>query len=136
MLKLLETVRDVRPNFLLIGSHHYVQLSAFDIEASGLRPHDDLGSVVAILPSGAAVPKVCRRKLEKIFPRSVLYMSIYGQTETGGAVIGSIEDCEGLGPIKPGCQMKVPFCIVHDTVKYTFNVEFYPPSNLKCSRTV
>ena len=55
----LENVRDHKPSSLLIGSHHYVQLSELDLSVTKVSS-SDLKSVKAITPSGAAVPTICR----------------------------------------------------------------------------
>ena len=52
-------MREHRPTALIVGSHHYVQLSEIDLKAVGIRS-GDLKSVKAITPSGAAVPPTCR----------------------------------------------------------------------------
>ena len=66
MAKILELLPRVRPQYLALGSHHYVQLSESpDLLASGFR--GDLDSVKLMIPSGAAVPDSCRIKIMKSF---------------------------------------------------------------------
>ena len=57
----LENVRDHRPTSVVVGSHHYVQLSEFDLSATTKISSGDLNSVKSITPSGAAVPSICRQ---------------------------------------------------------------------------
>ena len=48
-----------RPTSMVVGSHHYVQLSEIDLSKTKISS-GDLKSVKAITPSGAAVPSICR----------------------------------------------------------------------------
>ena len=57
---LLENVKDHRPSSLVVGSHHYVQLSKFDLSTTKIKC-SDLRSVKSIMPTGAAVPSICRQ---------------------------------------------------------------------------
>ena len=57
---LLENVKDHRPSSMVVGSHHYVQLSEFDLSTTKITCAD-LRSVKSITPSGAAVPSICRQ---------------------------------------------------------------------------
>ena len=90
---------------LLIGTHHYVQLSEYDMRRSQVSPQD-LKSVKAIVPTGAAVPSSCRDGLAKMFPLMAFILEGYGQTETGG-VTGGFQDTPGLGQIVPWAVIKV-----------------------------
>ena len=97
----------------MLGTHHYVQLSEFDLSTTGLSP-DSLKSVKVVIPVGAAVPDICRAKLKKIFPYSVWYMKIYGQSEAG-VVSQGFQEFGGLCRIQPGVTMKVfkGTCSIH-----------------------
>ena len=55
----LQKVRQHRPTSMVVGSHHYVQLSEFDLSTTKISS-SDLKSVKALTPSGAAVPPICR----------------------------------------------------------------------------
>ena len=90
---------------LLIGTHHYVQLSEYDMSRSQVSPQD-LKSVKAIVPTGAAVPSSCREGLAKMFPLMAFILEGYGQTECGG-VTGGFQDNPGLGQIVPWAVVKV-----------------------------
>ena len=57
---LLENVKDHRPSSMVVGSHHYVQLSEFELSTTKITCAD-LRSVKSITPSGAAVPSICRQ---------------------------------------------------------------------------
>ena len=84
-----------------MGSHHYVQMSEEDDPDPSL-----LESVRLIMPTGASVPSVCTEKLKRKFPKCPLFVNLYGQTEAGTVVLGN-QEMVGLGPIKPGCTIKV-----------------------------
>ena len=90
---------------MILGSHHYVQLSEFNLAGTGFNSSDFL-SVKALAASGAAVPDVCKERLQKTFPRSVGYVNGYGQTENGIAITG-LQEFEGLGMLTPGVSLKV-----------------------------
>ena len=94
---------------LIMGSHHYVQMSEQDMPDPGL-----LDSVRLIMPTGASVPRVCTDKLQRKLPKCVLHVNLYGQTESGTVVLGNLE-YEGLGPIKPGCSIKARLFILGHT---------------------
>ena len=85
---------------LVMGSHHYVQVSEENTDPAMLD------SVKIIKPTGASVPAVCTDKLKSKFPMCVFYVNLYGQTESGIVILGN-QEMVGLGPIKPGCRIKV-----------------------------
>ena len=84
-----------------MGSHHYVQMSEEEDPDPSL-----LESVRLIMPTGASVPSVCTEKLKRKFSKCPLFVNLYGQTEAGTVVLGN-QEMVGLGPIKPGCTIKV-----------------------------
>ena len=102
-------MKETKPSMVLLGSHHYVQLSEFNIDKSQVFPHE-LKSVKGIVPLGAAVPSSCRDNLRKIFPLALFIVEGYGQTEAGVMVTGFQEN-PGLGEIVPWCVMKASFLI-------------------------
>ena len=102
---LLEAVKACRPSFLVLGSHHYVQLSEFDLSSTKVSS-SDLNSVKLITANGSAVPPSCKHKLRKIFPLSALHLQGYGQTETYVVTVGLME-YKGLGAIDPRATIKV-----------------------------
>ena len=102
---LLEYVKRYRPSFLILGSHHYVQLSEYDLAFSKMSP-SDLNSVKLITASGSAVPPICKHKLRKNFPLSALHVQGYGLTETY-LVTGGLMEYNGLGAIDPRATIKV-----------------------------
>ena len=63
--RLLSVAKNTRPDAIIMGSHHYVQLSEFDIQKEFLEP-GDFNSVKFVAASGAAVPGSCKEKLQKI----------------------------------------------------------------------
>ena len=105
MQALLEAVKACRPSFLVLGSHHYVQLSEFDLSSTKVSS-SDLNSVKLITANGSAVPPICKHKLRKIFPLSALHLQGYGQTETFVVTVGLME-YNGLGAIDPRATIKV-----------------------------
>ena len=102
---LLGRIKEFRPAVIIVGTHHYVQLSEFDLKTTDYKL-SDFNSVRVIVPSGAAVPAICSTKLRKIFRMSAWYFNGYGQTETYG-LSGGFEAMPGLGALKEGCKMKV-----------------------------
>ena len=103
--KALSCIRDTRPGVLLLGTHHYVQLSEYDISRSKISSQE-LKSVKSIVPLGAAVPSSCREGLTKMFPLTAFITEGYGQTECGVIVTG-FQDNPGLGQIVPWAVVKV-----------------------------
>ena len=65
--KLLEAIKDEKPVSLIIGSHHYVQMSEMDFSLTGLDKQD-LSSVFVVTPVGTSVPEISFTKLQNIFP--------------------------------------------------------------------
>ena len=88
---LFESIQKHRPTLLVMGSHHYVQMSEQDPD-----PRLQLDSVRVMMPTGASVPRVCTEKLKQKFPKCVIYVNLYGQTESGTVVLGN-QEYEGLG---------------------------------------
>ena len=108
MKAVLECVKRHRPSLLIVGSHHYVQLSEYDLSSSKISKND-LKSVKVIIASGSAVPAICKDKLKKnMFPLSAFHVQGYGQTETYVLTIG-LQEYNGLGAIKPAATVKVEF---------------------------
>ena len=52
---------------MVVGTHHFVQMSEMDFEATGME-RKDLASVLWITPVGASVPQITSQNLKKIFP--------------------------------------------------------------------
>jgi len=104
---LLSEIKQSKDRFgaLVLGTHHYVQLSELDLSTVKFKP-SDLYSVKMILPSGAAVPAICRQKLKKIFPFLTFFYNGYGQTEVY-VISGGFQELRGLGRIFPGTTAKV-----------------------------
>ena len=65
--KLLEAIKHEKPTTLIIGSHHYVQMSEMDFSLTGLDKQD-LSSVVVVTPVGTSVPEISFAKLQNVFP--------------------------------------------------------------------
>ena len=105
---------------MILGSHHYVQLSELKLSSNQPEPSDFL-SVKALAASGAAVPDVCKERLQKIFPRSVGYVNGYGQTENGLAISG-LQEFEGLGMLSPGVSLKVVPIRIRHAYYYCFDI--------------
>ena len=84
--KLLEAIRDEKPKLMVIGSHHFVQMSEMEIytncfgeqSLTGLSNFKkDLSSILWVLPVGANVPDICFEKLKNIFYNLSVYKLIY-----------------------------------------------------------
>ena len=62
----IDTIARVKPSFMAIGTHHYVQMS----ESAYLAAKDplDFDSVKYMVPTGAAVPSSCKKKVMERFP--------------------------------------------------------------------
>ena len=106
--KALTSIQKSKPMVLLLGTHHYVQMSEYDLSKSQITCQD-LRSVKAIVPLGAAVPASCRKGLAKLFPLLAFIPEGYGQTECGVVVIG-FQDNPGLGEIVPWAVVKASLC--------------------------
>jgi hypothetical protein len=62
---LLDTIREVKPRGVALGTHHYVQLSESEILKEA-NP-EDLSEVKLLMPSGAAVPSSCEQAIRQKF---------------------------------------------------------------------
>ena len=65
--KLMEAIKTEKPMSIIVGSHHYVQISEMDFSLTGLEK-EDLSSVLWITPVGSSVPEITFSKLQHIFP--------------------------------------------------------------------
>ena len=65
--RLMENAKEAKPACLVIGTHHFVQMSEIDFKLTGLNKKDLL-SVLWITPAGASVPPIATENLKKIFP--------------------------------------------------------------------
>ena len=83
---LLNAIKTARPDTLILGAHHYVQLSEYDVSKSVTM--QDLGSVSKIFPAGSAVPAICEANLKRKFPSLIEVVNGYGQTEAGIISVG------------------------------------------------
>ena len=102
---LLNAIKKAKPGVLMLGAHHYVQLSEHDFHASGEISTDDLLSVTKIFPAGSAVPAICEQKLKEKFPNLESVFNGYGQTECGMISIGKRNS--DLGLLHPAGQLKI-----------------------------
>ena len=73
--KLFQMVKEERPMVLILGTHHYVQMSETNVEDVGIRSND-LDSVLLFSPVGASVPIVCGKQLKKMFCNMKVYYCI------------------------------------------------------------
>ena len=64
--KLFHMVKEERPIVLILGTHHYVQMSETSLEEVGVK-ESDLDSALILSPVGASVPIICRQQLKKVF---------------------------------------------------------------------
>ena len=64
--KLFRAVKEERPMVLILGTHHYVQISETNLEGIGIKKKD-LDSVLIFSPVGASVPIFCGHQLKKMF---------------------------------------------------------------------
>ena len=109
MSLLLQKIKQYKPSVLLTGSHHYVQLSEYDLNKAFKEENiksSDLNSVKAVVPTGSAVPSCCMHEVKKRFQLSVLHLDGYGQTECS-AIAGRTQELVGLGSIYKGVTVKV-----------------------------
>ena len=100
--KFLEAIKNETPKFLVIGSHHFVQISEMDSTLIELDTQD-LSSVFGVVPVGSSVPDVCFKKLQNIFPNLRIRFNGYGTTEAGP--ISFAFSGEHMGLIS--CRVKV-----------------------------
>ena len=71
----MNQVRKVKPASLILGSHHFVQMSEVDLESIGLK-RSDLCSVQWVTPVGASVPPITSTNLKKLFPNMAVSINI------------------------------------------------------------
>ena len=76
---LINTIVNVKPSTVALGTHHYVQMAESD--ALDCVDPEELKSVVLLFPAGAAVPQSCEGKMMKKFNgREFKYRDIYFKT--------------------------------------------------------
>ena len=68
-------IKQTKPLCVVVGTHHFVQMSEIDFESTGLDKKD-LASVMWITPVGASVPQITSQNLKKIFPNMVVIQMI------------------------------------------------------------
>ena len=83
---LLNAIKTARPDTVILGAHHYVQLSEYDVSKTVTM--QDLDSVSKIFPAGSAVPSICEANLKRKFPSLIEVVNGYGQTEAGIISVG------------------------------------------------
>ena len=68
LLKVFEAAKEAKASSLILGTHHYVQMSEMSLDdMEGMR-QEDLSGVTSVAPVGASVPIICADKMMKIFP--------------------------------------------------------------------
>ena len=65
---MFHTIKKERPIAIILGTHHYVQMSEVNMEDFSDIKKNDLESVLFFAPVGASVPIICMRKLMTMFP--------------------------------------------------------------------
>ena len=65
---MFQTIKEEQPVAVILGTHHYVQMSEANIEDFSGINKNDLNSVFFFCPVGASVPTICGQKLKKMFP--------------------------------------------------------------------
>ena len=73
--RILETVKEVKPLGMTLGTHQFVQMSEIDFESIGLSKND-LAAVFWITPVGASVPPITSYNIKNIFPNLVVIIEI------------------------------------------------------------
>lgn len=102
---LLKAIKKAKPEVLMLGAHHYVQLSEYECFDSGQITPADLSTVTRIFPAGSAVPAICEERLKQKFPNLQSVFNGYGQTECGMISIG--EENSHLGLLHSAGQLKI-----------------------------
>ena len=71
---LIETIKEVQPQTVILGTHHYLQLS----ESALLQQTDpkNVESVKLMIPVGAAAPSCCQPKIQKVFTSCKVWLKI------------------------------------------------------------
>ena len=67
IVKLLQMATEVKPLCIVVGTHHFVQMSELDFQSEGINKKD-IASVLWITPVGATVPPITSINLRKKFP--------------------------------------------------------------------
>ena len=67
IVKLLQMATEVKPLCIVVGTHHFVQMSELDFQSEGINKND-IASVLWITPVGATVPPITSINLRKKFP--------------------------------------------------------------------
>ena len=69
--KILETVKEVKPLGMNLGTHQFVQMSEIDFRSTALYK-EDLSTILWITPVGASVPPITSTNIKNIFPNMVV----------------------------------------------------------------
>ena len=67
IVRLLQMATEVKPLCVVVGTHHFVQMSELDFQSEGINKKD-IASVLWITPVGATVPPITSINLRKKFP--------------------------------------------------------------------
>lgn len=100
---LLNTLTEIKPSAVAMGTHHYVQLAESD-ELQLVDP-EDLESVKLLLPAGAAVPSSCELAIKAKMKNLEGVLNSYGQTESGVITCGTSP--LHLGTVLPTVKVKI-----------------------------
>ena len=74
IVKLLQMAIEVKPLCIVVGTHHFVQMSELDFQSEGINKKD-ISSVLWITPVGATVPPITSINLRKKFPNMAVSLS-------------------------------------------------------------
>ena len=77
----MNQVRKFKPASLILGSHHFVQMSEVDLKSTGLK-RKDLSSVQWVAPVGASVPPIASTNIKKLFPNMAVRITIWKLFDT------------------------------------------------------
>ena len=74
---ILNQVKKNKPASLILGSHHFVQMSGTNFESTGMTK-TDLESVLWVTPVGASVPPITSKNLKMLFRNMAVSSLIWG----------------------------------------------------------
>ena len=80
IVKLLQVATEVKPLCIVVGTHHFVQMSELDFQSEGINKKD-IASVLWITPVGATVPPITSINLRKKFPNMAVSLLLFHKTD-------------------------------------------------------
>ena len=93
IVKLLQMATEVKPLCIVVGTHHFVQMSELDFQSEGINKKD-IASVLWITPVGATVPPITSINLRKKFPNMAVSLLSNNKTDIDMSYFDAISNVD------------------------------------------